>query len=168
MGWSVERAGSGEGRRARRADRHFLATSIVRNNIVTPYLRTRLQLRDRDLRIDAAGSFLGILPVGRREAFLRVEDLRSIERGLQFRLDRLVVAIALGWSALVIGVQALAIVLGLLAVWLLPLSLIAVLRIEDRDSRRAFAVCWIQRGPVDAFVRQVDRARAYFASEAIT
>jgi hypothetical protein len=116
----------------------------IPTNSVTPYLRTRIELTDVALRATGPRTLLGIVPVGRRELEVALADLLDVRVTMTLRWERLLLAVALLAGA-VLASGVLRLLPLALALWLLPLSYVAALRIESRQARHDVPICLFYR-----------------------
>lgn len=146
---------------ARPAGERHTATSVLRTNTVTFYMKSRFELRDWRLRVVSPRAILGVIPTGRVETTYPLEDLGRMDVGSRFYPSRFAVAALLGALSFIDAGVAARAVAGLLAACFLFLSWVVVVRVEDRTGRRRIVpVCWFQAGPARGLVAQVNRARS--------
>lgn len=120
-------------------------TITIPTNSVTPYLRSRFAILDRCLVVSEPRTLLGVVALGRRTWVADLAELRDLRTAWAVRPERATAIVALAVLA-VSGPRALAPVLVALAVWLVPLSFIAVLRVEPIHGRvRRFPICVFYR-----------------------
>jgi hypothetical protein len=143
--------------RRRRPERHevpgpsrgpgdLAPTVTVLTNSLTPWLRSRFTLREDGLHADVPRALLGLVPAGRRRVRLPLERIDDIRVSMALYPDRaLVCSLLLVGAVVVTGPGRIALLaLGLV---LLPLSYVAVLRVDLRDvaRRERFPICVFAR-----------------------
>lgn len=134
-------------------------TVTIPTNSVTPYLRSRFTVLDGCLLVSEPRTLLGLVPIGRRSWTADLADVRDLRTAWALRPERLAALVALVLLARS-GPRPLAAVLVALALWLVPLSLIAVLRVEPVHGRvRRFPICLFYRFDI-GLVAAIARAEA--------
>ena len=126
---------------------HHVAHHVLLTNSLTPWFRTRVDIADGVLRLDAPKAALGIVPTGRARASMPVADVAEAHVGWRTHPERFAVAVMLlVGTALLDPPRWLAVAVVALAVWLIVLSRIAVLVIDARDGRSwALPICVLAR-----------------------
>jgi hypothetical protein len=150
---------AGETRPGRPRPRHT-GRWVLRSNILTFYLRSRVTLQPEQLRVVTHRTLLGIVPLGTLTREIALDALESVSVRLVVRPARLVVATGLVGAALLVPMPMLVrLVALLLAVALVFLGIALGIRVKTRDGERfAVPVCVVQRGAAGAAVQQVERA----------
>jgi len=134
------------------AARPAAPTVTIPTNSVTPYLRSRFAVLDGRLVVSEPRTLLGLVPMGRRSWAADLGEVGDLRIGWALRPERVAALAGLVVLALA-GPRPLAPVLVALAVWLVPLSFIAVLRVEPVDGRvRRFPFCVFYRFDVGLVV----------------
>lgn len=110
-------------------------TSILTNG-VTWYMRSRLAVDDRLMRVATPRTVLGFLPIGTKNFEVDLNEVRGASVGSRLYPERLVVAIGLALLAVLGDFSTVTtILLGVATLAMLLLSFIAVLRIEAKPER---------------------------------
>jgi len=150
------------GRPSPPAGQRHTAASVLRTNTLTWFMKSRFELRDWRLRVVSPRAILGVIPFGRTDVTYPLEDLSDIRVTGRVYPVRLAIVVALvALSALVDLGRVADVAIELIAVAFFFLSVIVVVRIEDRMGRRKFVpVCFFQRASARGLVAQVERARA--------
>jgi hypothetical protein len=150
------------GRPSPPAGQRHTAVSVLRTNTLTWFMKSRFELRDWRLRVVSPRAILGVIPFGRTDVTYPLEDLSDIRVTGRVHPVRLAIALALAALAALVDLGRIATVaVQLVAVAFFFLSVIVVVRIEDRTGRRRFVpVCFLQRASARGLVAQVERARA--------
>jgi len=103
---------------------------------------------DGIVTFDVPKALLGILPLGRRRADAPIAALQQARVGWQVRPERAIACVLFGACAASSFLSGWGDVFAIvLAIWLLPLSVIAVLRVRLTDGRElVLPVCVAARG----------------------
>ncbi|MFA5889827.1 MAG: hypothetical protein WDA27_02555 [Actinomycetota bacterium] len=120
--------------------------SVLLSNSLTFYMQVRISVTPASLRIDAPRSILGFLPAGRKALEFPFADIQEIGVAWAVLPTRLPAAVAL-FAAVVAFTPGIALSIALVVVglWLLPLSVIKVIRIRPRRGRvRKVPICLFQ------------------------
>jgi hypothetical protein len=125
-------------------------------------MKSRFELRDWRLRVVSPRAVLGLVPFGRTDVTYALEDLSDIRVTGRLYPGRLAVVVALVAVGVFVDAGRVAsAAIEMVAVLCFFLSVIVVVRIEDRAGRRRFVpVCWFQRRAARGLIAQVERARA--------
>jgi hypothetical protein len=134
-------------------------TVTVPTNSATPYLRSRFTVLDDGLHVDVPRTAIGLVSLGRLRRHLSFDRLADVRVGMALLPLRAIAVVALATTAaLVPGLARWAAVL--LALWLVPLSYVAVVKVSTVDGRRwRHPICLFYRFDLGLLVAAVHQER---------
>ncbi len=114
---------------------HHAAHYVLLTNVLTPWLRTRIDVTGGVVTLDAPRAILGILPIGRDRTTIPIGRVETVRIGWRAVPARLALSAALVAAAIVADPPRwLAVALLALGAALLFLGAITVLRVTDRQG----------------------------------
>jgi hypothetical protein len=120
-------------------------TVTVLTNSLTPWLRSRFTVRVDGLQADVPRTLLGLVSSGRRRVTIPLERIADVRVAMALQPVRVVTCVLLLVGGLAVPGPA-RVALLLVGIWLVPLSYIAVLRVDVRGARRErFPICVFAR-----------------------
>lgn len=154
------RPSSARGEAPRRPRPRHTGRWVLRSNIFTFYIRSRMILEPDLLRVVMHRTLLGLVPVGTTIREIPLENLRSIVIRVVVRPVRLAVAAGLAVMALLVPMPLPArVAVVFLAFVLVFLGVAFGIRVQSREGAGfVIPICVAQRGVAGAAVRQIERS----------